>query len=251
MCDDKKGQCYDCKPNSTDCDKEGTKVITCSADGKITAQTPCTGNTKICQDGKCVQCKENEDCKSDNVCAPETCNNGTCVATNVPYSLLGKTQCDKGVCNGLGACVACIDSSDCATNKECTLGFGGMSCTARNALTVAASLGGLVAGSYTGTLNAGYKLTVDAKYASGCSGQVTISDSGSFFGNSCNFSSTYNDVCFGISGESTNFNISGPTGKVCQPTNTSAYAATIGFCSSSNTSCNCDCPAVTLTASDK
>jgi len=66
-----------------------------------------------------VECAVPEDCLGDDgECQARTCIDGMC---GMSYDGLG-WACSQGVCDGLGACIECLDASQCATGV-CDQGY--------------------------------------------------------------------------------------------------------------------------------
>ncbi len=87
----------------------------------------CTGdpdcaNGAICVGGTCqLFCFSDLDCTDGNACTQDVCNNpGTAQAACSNPGETAGTMCATGVCDGVNACVECVDGTDC-TSGVCDL----------------------------------------------------------------------------------------------------------------------------------
>jgi hypothetical protein len=80
---------------------------------KCSDDTTCEAYDLLCGDGKCVQCLEDTDCRS-----AEVCTGGICKA---PVDCDSSSDCtgDQVCSQDLGACVDCVTSKDCNTGQAC------------------------------------------------------------------------------------------------------------------------------------
>gem|GEM_PF-3797291 len=103
-----------CNADFVECD--GNSVYTCVV-GQEPVTQACTGSTPYCQVGKCVQCTQNSDCGSLEICS----TTNTCVSVEC----LVNTDCTdpaKPACNTTShACVECTKDADCADGTVCLL----------------------------------------------------------------------------------------------------------------------------------
>lgn len=165
LCDATGKKCNECVPSSKVC--EGNVLQTCSSDGKGPTETECTGETKLCEKDKCVQCVMPEDCMAPNDCQTTTCMANKCTAPT-PKTVGTKCSSDGGkVCDLIGNCVACNTDFDCASNETCSLLLG---CIERASLVAASILPGRV----TVQINAGHGLKLTGKALS----EVNVTYSG-------------------------------------------------------------------------
>jgi hypothetical protein len=117
-CDAKLGKCLACIPGKKSCD--GSRALTCKADGSSQDERACTGTTPYCApgSGECVQCTDQMACKQPTqTCRVASCNlgSGVCEQQMAPEG----TDCATltltgGRCNRQGTCVECLDDSHCA-----------------------------------------------------------------------------------------------------------------------------------------
>jgi hypothetical protein len=104
-------------PICTDPDCEDICLLRCDEESQLCLEdTSCKTDTeclniglKICEDGRCVECVDNEECDEDN---GETCKNGACekpCEVNEECPLFN--ECDAGECKYVG----------CHSDRECIL----------------------------------------------------------------------------------------------------------------------------------
>jgi len=67
--------------------------------------------------GGAPACVSNDQCPQDGTgeCSADICVNNTCVPDDVPAGV----TCADGVCDGMGACVECLDANQCPGGGEC------------------------------------------------------------------------------------------------------------------------------------
>jgi len=209
MCNEVKGHCNECVPDSKECDKAGATILTCTADGELMPPQACSGNTPYCLNAKCVQCKSTNDCTSTNTCRPAACDaaSGQCVTS---FARL-KTPCSENggkVCDLTGNCVRCVDDRDCAANERCSPLNILNPCIPRNPLELAPSL---LPGAYTLTLNAGWDLTI-IKAAPELQGKVRVTDANSPLTSLC---PTLQSCSIRGTGQARRINVTGPNASGC------------------------------------
>jgi hypothetical protein len=246
LCDNKAGRCNECQPSTATCD--ATKVISCSADGKKSAQT-CSGTTALCQNGKCVECKSAADCKSSNACRPATCDtgSGTCgTGSTAPahstctLALIAR----PGKCDYLGNCVPCVDDTDCVPSQQCNVVLG---CRDRPPLQMSLSV---FAGVYVVTVAPGYKASIVAttNIPSGTSVTVTTST----FRTACYLPNRTNSCTIPAATMAQTLTISGPSAQSCANFvgATEGFDLTLGFedQTSDVEAATCDNPTLTISA---
>lgn len=117
MCDPAQGQCDVCVANSKSCASDS--VVACDKDGQNLGTTPCPSGTPKCTgSGQCVQCTAPSHCTvPGNPCQTATCSGSPprCGVSNKS----AHQRCTGGVCNGNGACIGCVDNTDCTQGYEC------------------------------------------------------------------------------------------------------------------------------------
>jgi hypothetical protein len=109
------GQCVQCLatgdcPAPPDCyARSCTGAGSCMQSG-LGLNAPCAGGTKVCTAANaCVQCNSPAQCGTPPTCFAATCNGNVCGTTP-----LGSGTCPAGFCNGAGACVQCVNNSNCS-----------------------------------------------------------------------------------------------------------------------------------------
>jgi hypothetical protein len=114
----------------TDCPLAGNGCFLRSCVGGLCALTDAPAGTPVASqvagDCKQVQC----DAVGNTVEAPANdpfddgsdCTQDFCAGPSVEHNpVQARTPCQKGVCNGAGACVGCIDTTDCTGTDECDM----------------------------------------------------------------------------------------------------------------------------------
>jgi hypothetical protein len=72
--------------------------------------------------GVCVGCLVDAQCGAPLSCSKPVCSGGQCGVTNEPAGTACVLPSSRdGVCNGAGACVECVDATDCPTAPLCRL----------------------------------------------------------------------------------------------------------------------------------
>jgi hypothetical protein len=118
------GTCVSCKSGvacTTGCQVGQTSCATgveeCIPTGNVSDGTSC-GSNEVCHAGVCGQCQAGLDCAMPDPCVRGViaCSTGQPVCTAAGNRLPG-TSCNsgQGVCDGNGACTACVDGSNCGT----------------------------------------------------------------------------------------------------------------------------------------
>lgn len=85
------------------------KTTTCTSNSNCSVLTP------ICENGTCVECAENTDCQSGEICQNNqcvyqpTCSSNSDCSGNTPY-------CENGTC------VECVETSNCPSGQTCVNG---------------------------------------------------------------------------------------------------------------------------------
>lgn len=111
-----------CHDGTLDC---ATGAGICKDTGRAKANGYDCGDDLVCRTGSCVACKE-ASCTSTNPCklAATSCATGSAVCLDTGNKPAG-TFCDTAktkVCNSAGACVACVEASDCEPANKCHKG---------------------------------------------------------------------------------------------------------------------------------
>ena len=97
MCDAQNKRCYVCIPNAASC--SGDDVIQCGPDGLTMGSTSCTQGVDECLAGTCAaggQCESMPKARGE--------------------------PCSVGKCDGAGACLRCLDDTECRGAGECSEG---------------------------------------------------------------------------------------------------------------------------------
>jgi hypothetical protein len=145
--------CLECMPGSAATCADESSIMSCSDKGML-AQTPCSGETKVCAEGKCVQCKTADDCPAGmNDCGTMTCNAGMCVAGDPKPKGTACASNGGKMCDYLGSCVFCVTDLDCNdSSKRC---FLQSQCVTKDAITATPLLD-----SWSVTVSPGFSATV-------------------------------------------------------------------------------------------
>lgn len=138
LCNVEAQGCLECMPGSAATCADESSIMSCSDKGML-AQTPCSGETKVCTEGKCVQCKTAADCPAAmSDCGTMTCNAGMCVAGDPKPKGTACSSNGGKMCDYLGSCVFCVTDLDCNdSSKRCYLQSR---CVPKDAITATALL---------------------------------------------------------------------------------------------------------------
>lgn len=182
MCDQARGQCDVCLPNTTVCN--GDSVQSCDAQGKSLTISPCPAAKPKCTgSGQCVQCLSTADCGAPS----NQCKNAICAGNPPTCGSINKSAhktCSGGVCDGSGNCVGCIDNTDCKTGYECngstkTCQKVSIAGTGTSCLLLANSTGGRCGSFYCGVTPSQFSAAFDA--ASVCGSAPSLMCAGSVY----------------------------------------------------------------------
>lgn len=238
LCDAMTGKCNECVPNARACDDE--TLVRCDAQGRGPTREDCSGDTPLCQAGKCVQCREASDCSPDDECRREVCDMGTGTCAPGDYQP-AHTPCSDGVCDYLGNCVRCVDDRDCEPALKCNLVLG---CIPRPPLEVELQL---LTGTFQVTIAPGFDVDIGAQYAAGSGTRVTVRES--LFSVYCTLDTSADTCELRASDQARTLTISGASAQRCSASPTQGQRVVLNFEDSADTATtDCGDPRLTLRA---
>jgi len=142
LCKADAGACTEmlCQPNEVACSSDRASLNTCNADGSDFADVQsCEGNgcdgdnlrcnrcrpgARMCSSGTLITCNNDGQTQQMMRCEPANnngCATASCEGTGCVYGVRApRTRCGDGnLCNATGACVECIEASDCEAPNDC------------------------------------------------------------------------------------------------------------------------------------